>query len=241
MTQPTIIHFDQIGNVSFQADRRCKRLSIRIKPLQGVSVLFPPGYSIKNAMAFVSEKKPWILKSMEKMAEHEGNFTIFNENTTFKTRSFSLKIEKAQREDVRLKLNRGILNVWYPYHIDVTSEPVQEAIRFGIEEALRMEAKRVLPARVHHFAAKHQFSYNHLFIKNLKSRWGSCSGVNNINLNLHLMRLPDHLIDYVILHELCHTIEKNHGSGFWNLMDQVTAGQAKILAAEMKQFSTKVY
>jgi len=54
------------------------------------------------------------------------------------------------------------------------------------------------------------------------------------------MRLPDHLIDYVIIHELCHTIEKNHGKGFWNLMDTIL-GDAKSLSKELKNYSTQIY
>ena len=86
-------------------------------------------------------------------------------------------------------------------------------------------------------AEKFGFNYNKLFIKNLRSRWGSCSNRNNINLNLQLMRLPDKLIDYVILHELVHTEEKNHGEKFWAKLDAIT-GNAKVLAIEMKKYST---
>jgi Predicted metal-dependent hydrolase len=55
------------------------------------------------------------------------------------------------------------------------------------------------------------------------------------------MNLPDHLIDYVILHELCHTIEKNHGAGFWKLLDKVSGGRAKAFAKEMKNYSTRYF
>jgi len=58
--------------------------------------------------------------------------------------------------------------------------------------------------------------------------------VNNINLSIFLMNLPAHLIDYVIIHELVHTVHKNHGPSFWKLLDQHTGG-AKLLAAEMKK------
>jgi hypothetical protein len=99
----------------------------------------------------------------------------------------------------------------------------------------------VLPPKVRTFARQYNFKINKVFIKNMKSRWGSCSAVNNINLNLHLMRLPEHLIDYVVLHELCHTVEKNHGPGFWNLLNKLTEGRAKKLAAEMRQYRTTLY
>lgn len=235
------IAFENIGEVLFRRSKRCKRLSIHVKPVKGVEVVFPPGYPIRKAVAFVESRKEWILQSLHKMKAYEIDYTLFDENTKFETRSFKLSIQKVQRNDVRLHLDKGVLNVYYPAHIKVQTPAVQEAIRFGIVEALRREAKRYLPARLDYFARLHNFSYQQLFIKNLKSRWGSCSSVNNINLNLHLMRLPNHLIDYVILHELCHTVEKNHGPGFWSLLDKYTNGRSKLLAQEMKQYRTTIY
>ena len=78
-------------------------------------------------------------------------------------------------------------------------------------------------------------------IKNVVSKWGSCSYKNDIVFSLHMMRLPAHLIKYIVLHELCHTIEKNHQTPFWNLMNTVTNNKAKLLDQELKQYSTKIY
>jgi predicted metal-dependent hydrolase len=238
---PVVINVDSIGEVSFRSDRRCRRLSIRLKPLEGVQVLFPQGYSIKSALEFVSQKRDWILQTRKKMEAREADFTVFDEHTQFRSRAFNLKIEKAERSDVRLFLYNGVLKVQYPGHLPVTNAPIQEAIRYGIEEALRREAKRFLPLRLKELALQFRFSYKSVFVKNLKSRWGSCSSVNNINLNLHLMRLPDHLIDYVLIHELCHTVEKNHGTSFWQLVDKCTQGKSKQLDGEMKQYRTRIY
>ena len=85
-------------------------------------------------------------------------------------------------------------------------------------ETLRKEAKKILPVRLEELARKHGFKYGKVAIRNAKTRWGSCSWRNNINLNLHLARLDNDLIDYVILHELCHTVEKNHSVRFWALL-----------------------
>lgn len=239
--QTLLVDIEGVGPVLLKADRRCKRLSIRIKPFQGVMVVFPPGFSEKRAIAFVEEHRQWIIKNQKKIKVHETRKTIFDEDTIFKTRSFELKVCKQERENVRMRLNSGVLNVFYPAHVNVADAPIQEAIREGIEKALRIEAKSILPLKVDHFARRYNFNVNRIFIKNLKSRWGSCSSVNNINLNLQLMRLPDHLIDYVILHELCHTVEKNHGPGFWNLLNQLTNGKARELASEMKKYRTTIY
>jgi len=102
-------------------------------------------------------------------------------------------------------------------------------------EALRKKAKAELLPRLAQLAQQYHFSYNQSFIKNNKSNWGSCSAVNNINLNLKLILLPEHLRDYVILHELCHTRIKNHGPRFWMLLNSITDGKAKMYAKELKQ------
>lgn len=175
------------------------------------------------------------------MEEKEERLTVFDEKTKFKARSFALKIEQHQRSDIRIQLLNGQLTVTYPESVHVTHPRVQECIRHGIEEALRREAKSFLPGRLAWLARQWNISYRNVTIKNLKSRWGSCSAQNNINLNLHLMRLPDHLIDYVLLHELCHVHEKNHGPGFWSRLDMMTNGQARALDRAMRDYQTKIY
>ena len=101
-------------------------------------------------------------------------------------------------------------------------------------ETLRRSAKVILLPRLAQLAHQHGFTYRKSFIKNNKTNWGSCSNVNNINLNLKLMNLPEHLRDYVILHELCHTRIKNHGAQFWALLNSVTVGKAKEYAKELR-------
>lgn len=87
-------------------------------------------------------------------------------------------------------------------------------------EILRKRAKEILPPRVEYLAVKFGFKYKNLRFKNVKTRWGSCSFDNNINLNLNLVLLDDELIEYVILHELTHTIVKNHSEKFWDLLQK---------------------
>jgi predicted metal-dependent hydrolase len=84
------------------------------------------------------------------------------------------------------------------------------------------EAARVLVhARLSVLNEHYQFSYNRVAIKDQKSRWGSCSKKGNLNFNYRLLFLPPHLADYVIVHELCHLAEFNHGASFWNRVAEV--------------------
>ena len=100
----------------------------------------------------------------------------------------------------------------------------------------KQAAKEFLGVRIKELADKFGFVYNKVTIRNQKTRWGSCSGKNNINLNMKLMNIPNHLIDYVILHELVHTKVKNHSPFFWGSLD-IYVGKAKAIDKELKKYS----
>ncbi|MDR2938497.1 MAG: M48 family metallopeptidase [Prevotellaceae bacterium] len=106
---------------------------------------------------------------------------------------------------------------------------------------LRAQAKQFLPARVAFLAQKFGFGYNKITVKDIHSRWGSCSSLNNLNFSIYLMDLPDDLVDYVILHELCHTVHRNHGVHFWELLDACTGGKARQLSARMDEHSKRMF
>jgi len=89
---------------------------------------------------------------------------------------------------------------------------------------LRAQAKAELPRRLAELAATYSFTYNSVRIKHNSSNWGSCSRKGNINLNLNLMRLPEELRDYVMLHELCHLRHPNHGPQFHALLESICPG-----------------
>ena len=236
MSQKQIL-IDSIGEVLLKKNRRSKSISIKIKPFTGAVVSLPYYVSYKAAEEFVISKKEWIKKNLAKVKDVENKRLIFGKNSQFKTRNHILKIQSVNTDRISTYVSKSIINIKYPRQLAVASSEVQSAIREGIIKALRKEAKEFLPERVELLAGKFGFNFSKLFIKNLRSRWGSCSNKNNINLNLHLMRLPDNLIDYVILHELVHTIEKNHGPNFWKKLDAIT-GNAKLLSKEVKKYST---
>ena len=100
-------------------------------------------------------------------------------------------------------------------------------------------AKELLRARLKVLARQYEYEFNRVFIRQQKTRWGSCSTKNNINLNLKLVLLPTRLMDYVMLHELVHTRHKNHGPLFWEELDRIT-GDAKELSKKVKSFGAGI-
>ena len=98
------------------------------------------------------------------------------------------------------------------------------------------EAIDTLVGRLEEMAKIHNFKYARIAIRNQKTKWGSCSAKNNINLNINLARLPDELRDYVILHELVHTRFKNHSKKFWAELDKVIGKSAKELSKKLRKY-----
>lgn len=94
----------------------------------------------------------------------------------------------------------------------------KKPIPIDIINERRKLAHKILPQRLDEMAQKFGFKYRKLFIKNQKTVWGSCSYRNNINLNLNLVALNSEFIDYVILHELTHTVHKHHQKAFYDLL-----------------------
>ena len=103
-------------------------------------------------------------------------------------------------------------------------------------EKLRRTAKAVLPEKAERFARMFGFKYGRITIRAARTKWGSCTGSNNISLSLFLMTLPEHLQDYVIIHELCHTVHHNHSARFHALADRCLGGREKELQRELRNY-----
>jgi predicted metal-dependent hydrolase len=104
------------------------------------------------------------------------------------------------------------------------------------EKELRDRAQQLFPAEMQRLAQLHGFHYQQVKIRKSKTRWGSCSSKGTINLSCYLVLLPPPLIEYVLLHELCHTVEMNHSPVFWALLDKHLQGRAKMLRKELRKY-----
>lgn len=86
---------------------------------------------------------------------------------------------------------------------------------------LSKQAHKYIPQRVEYFAPIVGVDYGRISIRNQKTRWGSCSSKGNLNFNCRLMLAPPEVIDYVVVHELCHRKEMNHSKAFWHEVEKV--------------------
>ncbi|MCF8363040.1 MAG: M48 family metallopeptidase [Prolixibacteraceae bacterium] len=225
---------ENVGVVKFTRRKNSKRITMRVKPNGEISVNYPWLTSTKQVADFVIKNTGWIKKQQKTISEKK---TLYNVGDTIELLNSCIKIQQVEKTEMIAYPVHQSYVVDVPAQLDPDSERVQNFISKVVVEACRVEAKIYLPSRLLELACEHNFNYNKLFLKNLKSRWGSCSSLGNINLNVHLMRLPGHLIDYIILHELAHTVEANHGAGFWALLDKVTNGNAKKLDKEVKKYN----
>ncbi len=227
-------------DITFLARNSSKSIRIIINEDKGVRVFVPFFVSFNFAKSFVISKINWIRNHVAKLEQLKSEKMIFKPGFIFNTKISAIEFKLSSISKIKSKSKNNSIEILIPEKINIKSSHCQLAIRNEIEKVLRKDAKIYLPKRVKYFAEKFDFNYKKVTIKNAKTRWGSCSSINNINLNLHLMRLSDKLIDYVILHELVHTKIKNHQKEFWDLL-HIVSEDAKFLDRELKKYHIHTY
>lgn len=224
---------ENLCEVTIRKRKGSRRMSIRINPEGEVRMSIPYNLSFREAEKFLEKKRDWIEKTRLKLEERKPEKIIYSNENPPRTRYHEFIISLSEDDRLSFRLSQGLCEVFVPSHNDLSSEMVQNWIRYAFTETLRKEAKIFLVNRCNELSTKMGISINNVRVKNMKTRWGSCSTRGNINLNIHLMRVPDHLADYVIYHELVHTLHHHHGAAFWRELDR-HVGNAKSLAKEMR-------
>ncbi|MDR3652936.1 MAG: SprT family zinc-dependent metalloprotease [Paludibacter sp.] len=231
------MHSDaQLGTIEFVRNERSKHIRVRILS-SGLKVTLPSNATEKEALKFIDSIREKLIQKQEKLEKGLQNRNIIiDENTRLQTLTFVVEAKPVSRKNIYFGLKNSTLNIEFPIGTDCSTIESQQFFWNGINYFLQKEAKRLLPDRTKQLSQKFGFVFTKVKIQSSKTRWGSCSREKSINLSFYLMLLPAHLIDYVILHELCHTREMNHGDKFWQWLDKVTDGKSKELRAELKNY-----
>lgn len=201
------------------------RLSITSAGMVRVSM--PHWVPYASGVAFAIQKQTWIRSQQVRPTLVKHNARVGKAHRI----SF---IADPTRQSIATRItNDGQIRIHHPATLHHESTEVQKAAEKAGIRALKSQAQILLPQRLEALALQHGFTYQSVGIKQLKSRWGSCSDQGHIALSCFLMQLPWHLIDYVLLHELVHTRVMAHGPVFWNELDQYVTN-LKAIRKEMR-------
>ncbi|MDO5523288.1 MAG: M48 family metallopeptidase [Bacteroidia bacterium] len=226
---------NELGKIVVKPHARAKRIIAR-KTNGHIQLTIPQDLSLKKISEALDEMRPKLL-----------NFTApeplkINEDTVIETFSFTARLSRTNlMQNVQMKLKDNELTVFLPLDFDLKTEHAQHIVKEMIKAGLRHKAKHVLPRKTMAFAQKFNLQVSNVKINKSVSRWGSCSGKKNINFSLYLLLLPEKYIDYVVLHELAHTVEMNHSEKFWKLLSGFCGEDAKKLSQEIKKNTPEVY
>ena len=229
-----ILEDKELGRMYIRVNNRARRLTFRTKE-DAMYVTVPPGTPLTEIKKAIEELRPRLRAAMQKVVR-----PLIDLNYKIDTEFFKLSLVSGQRERFLSRSELGEMQIICPPNADFTDGTLQEWLHKVIEEGLRRNAKIILPPRLYMLSTQYNLPYKSVKINSSSGRWGSCSAKGNINLSYFLVLLPKHLIDYVLLHELTHTREMNHGERFWELLDRMTEGKSQALRNELKQYRTSI-
>lgn len=198
--------------VTYRAGQRSIRLSIATDGrLQASAPRYTPLIAIKT---LINTSRP----KLQKLFMHHIAPTPYQAGQQIGKSHRLVVVPTAGTSSPTVRIQGQNIILRLPGATPLIAANVQRMIRDTVIKALRQEAKAYLPRRLSHLATLHGFHYQRVRFSHAGTRWGSCSSTGTISLNIALMKLPDELIDYVLIHELAHTVHMNHSLAFWNLV-----------------------
>ena len=228
ISKKQIISDKDFGKIHFVVRRSARNITMRVKE-DGLHVTTPPYRSITALLEAIAPFRERLRNVCSEVKPKP-----FDLNFSIEAECFRLKLETSPLKNFTVSMRNETVVIACPAHADFTTDRVQTLVKNAVMRAMRKKAEEYLPPLVQYWSSLFDLPYNKVTISKARSRWGSCSSKRDISLSFYLMLLPAHLMDYVILHELAHTREMNHGPKFWELLNQLTDGKALALRKELR-------
>ena len=228
ISKKQIISDKHFGKIHFLVRRSARNITMRVKE-DGLHVTTPPYRSITALLEAIAPFRERLRNVCSEVKPKP-----FDLNFSIEAECFRLKLETSPLKNFTVSMRDETVVIACPAHADFTTDRVQTLVKNAVMRAMRKKAEEYLPPLVQYWSSLFDLPYNKVTISKARSRWGSCSSKRDISLSFYLMLLPAHLMDYVILHELAHTREMNHGPEFWELLNQLTDGKALALRKELR-------
>ncbi len=187
-----------------------KTLSLTINENAELIIRAPKRLSIEKIQDFINKKENWINRKKRLIENQIKDVTSNHNKLLYLGTLFPINVEQNASKELFFTGEEFIAN---------SIEP--DSLSLSIKKWYKNKFKEIALPRVAYFANKHNLMVNQVRIKNQKTMWGSCSSKNNINLNYLLLMAPMGVIDYVIVHELVHTIHRNHSTDFWDSVESI--------------------
>lgn len=209
-----------------------RNISMRVKE-DGLHVTVPPYTKTDRIVEVVNMYR-------DKMKQHfiRKKPRLIDFDYTIDADCFRLRLVPGSSRFFMVRSHDEEMVIACPADVDFTDEATQKLIRMAILRAMKKRAEQYLPSVLAELAVRYGMKYRKVRITGARTRWGSCTTTGTISLSCYLMLVPPHLMDYVMLHELAHTREMNHGPQFWALLDSMTEGHAHQLRAELRNYQT---
>lgn len=228
ISKKQIISDKDFGKIHFVVRRSARNITMRVKE-DGLHVTTLPYRSITALLEAIAPFRERLRNVCSEVKPKP-----FDLNFSIEAECFRLKLETSPLKNFTVSMRDETVVIACPAHADFTTDRVQTLVKNAVMRAMRKKAEEYLPPLVQYWSSLFDLPYNKVTISKARSRWGSCSSKRDISLSFYLMLLPAHLMDYVILHELAHTREMNHGPKFWELLNQLTDGKALALRKELR-------
>ncbi|GAC1450434.1 MAG: SprT family zinc-dependent metalloprotease [Ktedonobacterales bacterium] len=195
---------------------RARRVRLVVRPESGLEVVVPRGTLATTYEALLHDKARWVVTTLQRMARETAAAAppplVEGRRLPFAGRELTLALRTGASEGhYRATLAADTLTLTVP-----SARP--EIVRAALEAWYRRQSVAVFAERLALCNRPYGFHYGRVSIKSQKSRWGSCSKLGNLNFNWRLLLAPPEVLDYVVVHELCHLKELNHSPRFWKLV-----------------------
>lgn len=203
---------------------RRKTIALIIDPEKGIIVRAPERMTDEQIGEFVKSKASWITKKREeiKRAKSLSRAKEFVNGEKLPFLGKQYEIEMIESEDIKgaeIILKDGKFQIRIPSNLERDNR--REIIKRELIEWYKREARIKYKERVELYKNKLNVDFNKIYIRDQKTRWGSCSSKGNLNFNWRLIMAPLPVMDYIVVHELAHLIHPNHGRDFWRLVESV--------------------
>ena len=199
---------------TLKPSRRAKYIRIKMNNKGELSVTLPHRSSAKQAHRFIQSKSAWVAKQLSRLPEPRHTKVPDQVDLTLLAETWLVRTEEQETSALQIEMDneQKIINF---------SGNDQQVDTFNhlLEQWLKQKARIIFSNMLEALAEQHGFHYNRLSIRAQKTRWGSCSSSKNISLNCKLLFMPKKVVEYVMIHELCHTIQMNHSAKFWQLVE----------------------